>query len=1209
MRGTKKGENFMNKLFTKIATAFVGIAMAIGVGVAVGSNGEVSSAHAVDPSITATWANFGINGTAAQKIESTTGYSIKISSVSTQGVAKSGTINNQTAIPGSIKSVTVNGAKTGSPKTDGTFTVYGGTSSSSITNSMGKVTGLSSTAQNKTVNFSGNYTFFKIAVGSARTLIFTSLVITYSEGSSDYVGSLSVSPSTWTGFDSQTLSVSSFTVSGSKNGTAGAVTSSDYEYKGIGYMSSGNFVARDATFSSGNPTTADTRLAWKAKYPTTAGGSTYAWAYVTLSVTADSVQSIAISGSMTKTTYSQGDAWDPAGFTVKAYYASAPSTPVDVTNNAGLSWSYSPATTASTDTKSVTCTASFGGKSATSSAQSVTVNEKQNLGGIVDGEKYFIIATYNDNEYYLKSFSSTSAVSDSAALWPGDSSMPETDDNAWTFTATATDDCWSVTNNDGDTLYSIADNNGLRCGTSDHVWQLAIVNNALKMYNTSHISAKGMYLTLYQGTNWRTYNSTSGQQEINSTIRFVKYEEPVTLESVTVESPKNTFIVGDYFTLGSAVVTASYSDGTDVVVPNNDSGLSFKLNNVAISTSYQFVKADSGKTIVVTYEDAKERTASATGYSVTVNYATVTSIGLNINSVTLSKGGKQILIAEVDPDNADQTVAWSTSDSSVASISSTTGASITVTASSTNTGNATITATAVGGMTATCTVTVSGDPVLNLFDEDSENITSGSISKFTTDSNFYLNVVAENFVGQITYTWSSSNTSAISVDEEADEMCMFVIDGAGDTRLSCHAVGATSGNLTVYVDVHVSEPTVTSLTWNATNISAYSNQSLTSAIVNGWTVSYEKDNGDSGTVPFGTYDLYLGSEKITSLPRAWSTADDGKTMHVEYGNVSTTSISVQITEHLNPVMYSSWSLVTSVSELSAGDVIVFANENKGKAMSSTALKAGETLTVTDVTIENGEITSEIPSETAKFTLGGNSSDGWSFKCGDNYLYFSTTTNSRTMDLKSESSSYDISIDGETGDAIVGSTMRIVLNTSATPPRWSSYNTTTETSSMLFPEIYKASNSNIADTNATAQRALISFAKTFNTTMACDDGGDTANIESKWSSASSAFTTTMNALGTDDKTVFKRMVANASSVKGGDSLQDMLARYDYIIAKYKLSNDFLHDGADRGAVQYARFTPLNAVINSNNSIVIIIITAMASLAAIGGYFFLRKKKED
>ena len=177
--------------------------------------------------------------------------------------------------------------------------------------------------------------------------------------------------STWTGYDTYTLDISSFTISCT---TTKSTPAEGYSFKGIGYMDGDNFVARLANFSSGHPIAADTRLCWQAKYPTTAGGSTYLNLYVILSVTADSVTSLAITGSMTKTSYTQNEAWDPTGFTVNAYYASASSTPVDVTSDDDLSWSYSPQTTASLDTKSVTCTASYGGRTAVSSAQTVTVS-------------------------------------------------------------------------------------------------------------------------------------------------------------------------------------------------------------------------------------------------------------------------------------------------------------------------------------------------------------------------------------------------------------------------------------------------------------------------------------------------------------------------------------------------------------------------------------------------------------------------------------------------------------------------------------------------------------------------------------------------------------------------------------------------------------------------------------------------------------------
>ena len=140
------------------------------------------------------------------------------------------------------------------------------------------------------------------------------------QDNTDVATAFSVSPNTWSGFDSQTLNVNSFTPSITVNGEPG--TSADYTFLGIGYMNNETFVARDANFSSGHPTVADTRLCWKANYPTTVGGSTYLFAYVTLTVSADGVSSIAISGDMEDTDYFTTESWDKTGLVVTAHYAS-----------------------------------------------------------------------------------------------------------------------------------------------------------------------------------------------------------------------------------------------------------------------------------------------------------------------------------------------------------------------------------------------------------------------------------------------------------------------------------------------------------------------------------------------------------------------------------------------------------------------------------------------------------------------------------------------------------------------------------------------------------------------------------------------------------------------------------------------------------------------------------------------------------------------
>ena len=190
-------------------------------------------------------------------------------------------------------------------------------------------------------------------------------VAMYTIASNDTTTALSVSPNTWSGYDTDTLDVSDFTVS-----CTTTASDSGYLFQGIGSGEDDNFVARVSDFSSGTPTKTDTRLQWKAKYPTTEGGSTYLYAHVSLTVTEDTVSSISVSGSMTKKSYYVGEEWNRTGLTATATYKSGKQT--DVSEEAV--WTYSPDSPALNVT-SVVATATFGGKSGNSNAQSVTVSK------------------------------------------------------------------------------------------------------------------------------------------------------------------------------------------------------------------------------------------------------------------------------------------------------------------------------------------------------------------------------------------------------------------------------------------------------------------------------------------------------------------------------------------------------------------------------------------------------------------------------------------------------------------------------------------------------------------------------------------------------------------------------------------------------------------------------------------------------------------
>ena len=137
---------------------------------------------------------------------------------------------------------------------------------------------------------------------------------------SDYVSAFSVTPSTWSGYTTSVLRISDFTVSATTG--EGEGTKDDYIFLGIGHMEDGEFVARDSHFLEGHPQLTDTRLYWKAKYPTTPGGSIYLYAYVTLTVSDDTLSAIAIEGKMDKTSYYLTDRWQFYGLTVNAVYAS-----------------------------------------------------------------------------------------------------------------------------------------------------------------------------------------------------------------------------------------------------------------------------------------------------------------------------------------------------------------------------------------------------------------------------------------------------------------------------------------------------------------------------------------------------------------------------------------------------------------------------------------------------------------------------------------------------------------------------------------------------------------------------------------------------------------------------------------------------------------------------------------------------------------------
>ena len=114
-----------------------------------------------------------------------------------------------------------------------------------------------------------------------------------------------------------------------------------------------------------------------------------------VSVLANTLNSISISGDMTKTEYTVGSAWNPSGLVVTASFLKGPKL---VTED--VEWSFSP-TSPTDDTESVVVTATYTSDGVTKTASTapiaITIAE---TAGLLKSGYYYITAT-NENIYYL----------------------------------------------------------------------------------------------------------------------------------------------------------------------------------------------------------------------------------------------------------------------------------------------------------------------------------------------------------------------------------------------------------------------------------------------------------------------------------------------------------------------------------------------------------------------------------------------------------------------------------------------------------------------------------------------------------------------------------------------------------------------------------------------------------------------------------------
>ena len=320
-----------------------------------------------------------------------------------------------------------------------------------------------------------------------------------------------------------------------------------------------------------------------------------------------------------------------------------------------------------------------------------------------------------------------------------------------------------------------------------------------------------------------------------------------------------------------------------------------------------------------------------------------------------------------------------------------------------------------------------------------------------------------------------------------------------------------------------------------------------------------------------------------------------KTDFVIYFWISITRETITVDADV-PIIYSK---VTDASSLEEGDVIVVASEAQGKIMGTfdgSNKYADEVAATFDDGVTSGA------SGMLELTLEESETEGkWYLKSGTKYLY--GTTSKTTLCLSD--TACDITITISDGNATIdfGSGCRILHNVGSN--RFSNYSSSTSVS-MLLPQIYLKSggpqtvtiNDDCFDAINDAMQ-LKSGSTTLYDLGLCDATGNTFNT-TKWNQLAGTFTSAI---------ITANQLAYATANANGNEVEQFLAVYDYIVAKYPSATDFLGRVTSGKIVRMKPFSVLSDLSENGGSFLIIALTTIISVTALGGYFFLRKKKEN
>ena len=753
---------------------------------------------------------------------------------------------------------------------------------------------------------------------------------------------------------------------------------------------------------------------------------------------------------------------------------------------------------------------------------------------------------------------------------------------------------------------------------------------------TAYSAATDLYSSGTQGTkvgslsytNTTTYESTlsiSGEYTYvgirsNSGALYLddvsfEWELPNELSSIVLSGTyKTSFESGDLFSFGGTV-TAKYTKASDA---NVTSGTTFHLDS-ASGTNMSGVTmthaAHDGHTIYAKYtEGGITKTAT---YGISVANAPVSSVSITIHAAEIGfKEDYSIagITPTVLPADAVQTTEWVVSANTVNNDYTWNGTKLT---SGNTEGSVTLRcrSTADNSKYDEIVIEVSGDPVA-AFAKDS---TSGYAGKSETVSFTYGNFDAEDIV------IASGNTSYVTVGT------ISASEGSGTVVINFVAEGSTSvtigdGSSTLdTLTVSVSTDNVKEVTWSASNINVYSGATLSTT---GWNVQYEMDSGDKGSA--SSYTIKLGSATVVA-GYEFQASDDGKTMHVEYGGVSSSSISVSVTQSLRPVM------APVPGEESTKTWTATAAANLGAVIESVDGTDTGSVTFDDDSTMSYERTLEfVASGKADYiAFTNNYIQLGSSNALEKVVFTAATTGTvKSIDVDCWSKDGAVSISATVGGNAFGSTQSTPSAKDQTPINFSGSSSGTVVITMeksaktagnaqyiksiaITTQAESEEDVNIANVagHEAAQKAVVKFAKAFNTALGATQNC-TTGLTSAWATATSAwntFTSEAAALGSVEEAYAKNLIkyATAQWTENTDS------NYEYCLERAMATYEKCVQSHGQTAFMSSvrpveRVTPVNplakALGDNAATTTAIVVVSLVSAVCIGGYFFLRRRKE-